>query len=302
MENIDSNINNENIVNKNELFLTFNKCIKFVDKKADYMSFRRILTDKFILFFLFEFECKTEEEIEEKETWLESIVSLSKKFESKLEVYGINYSLAEEALISALIDGYKPESKNAYTSKLPLFAFAHPHIPEIEIATAISSVSLLYKAVETNYNFYLNGFEKEKTSTLEKAQNIINSYPVVIFIKGTPINPFCKFSKSFMEVIKKHKFNYRCFNIFEDDKIRGYMKFLHGFKTFPQIFVNGKLIGGLDIITELDQKGEFIKLIPQECTYDAVVTKVESLISESNYILFVKVSLLYLLLLFIQLG
>lgn len=263
---------------------------KYINSKADYMSIRRALTDTFLLFCLFDFNSNhLDDSISE---WLDSIDSLSHKFSTKLSIYMINFSKAEDALLSALIENFNPEKKDSSNYSLPLFAFAHPHIPEIEIPKNITSIYALYKAVETNYNFYVKDFEREKALTLEKAQSIINSFPVVIFIKGTPINPFCKFSKSFMQVIKKHKFNYRCFNIFEDDKIRGYMKFLHGFKTFPQIFVNSKLVGGLDIITELDSKGEFIKLIPQECTYESIVAKVDSLINNNDYILFRKVSCL----------
>jgi glutaredoxin-related protein len=305
MENISSSNENITEVTQNTketdpLYLEYKNHINFITEKSTYMNVRRNLTDKFILFFLISFKSKLEnyqENQEDNEEWLESIVNLKKKFSSKMEVYGINYDLAEDSLISALIDNYKHEEKYNNTN-LPLFALAHPHIPEIEIAKSITSISSLYKSIETNYNFYLNDFEKEKKLTLEKAQNIINSFPVVIFIKGTPINPFCKFSKSFMEVIKKNKFNYRCFNIFEDDKIRGYMKFLHGFKTFPQIFINSKLIGGLDIITELDQKGEFIKLIPQECTFEAIIGKVEKLLLENQAILFVKVNLLFYIFLY----
>lgn len=281
-----------------------------VTLKQDYIDKRRALNDRFILFFLYDsksFSNSNTALLEESEEWAETVLSLNKKFNSKADIYCIDFTQAEDSLISALVENFdENEKEKIRTTKLPVFALAHPHIPDIEILSSVKSPFNLYNAMETNFKYYNEKFEIEKQETLERAEKLVNSFPVVVIIKGTPMKPYCKFSKTFMNIVKQLRIDYRGFDIFEDDKLRGHMKFLHGFRTFPQFFVNGKLIGGLDVIKDLDEKGELIKLIPEECLFKNTIDKVEKIIKDNEAVIFAKVSnllyILFIFLLYIKLG
>ena len=84
------------------------------------------------------------------------------------------------------------------------------------------------------------------SSRLEK---LIKSAPVMIFMKGEPEKPQCKFSKALMALLNQHPtIKFKHFNIFEDEEVRQGIKTFSNWPTFPQIYSNGELVGGLDII------------------------------------------------------
>ncbi|OQR85610.1 glutaredoxin [Achlya hypogyna] len=86
--------------------------------------------------------------------------------------------------------------------------------------------------------------------------------PVMIFIKGTPSAPKCGFSRQLVETLNEHKFTYEHFDILSDDKVRQGLKKYSNWPTYPQVYIKGELIGGLDIITQLKEDGELDALKP----------------------------------------
>ena len=80
-------------------------------------------------------------------------------------------------------------------------------------------------------------------------------------MKGTPEQPQCGFSGRAVAILKEYNVPFKSFNIFEDEAIRQGVKEYVDWPTFPQLYVNGELVGGCDIITELFQKGELQKLV-----------------------------------------
>lgn len=103
----------------------------------------------------------------------------------------------------------------------------------------------------------------ELTSTLptndlnKRLQSLVSSAPVMIFMKGNPDAPRCGFSKKICEILKKYpSIQFKSFDILEDQEIRQGLKTYSNWPTYPQVYVKGELIGGLDIITELDEEGE----------------------------------------------
>ena len=96
----------------------------------------------------------------------------------------------------------------------------------------------------------------------EKLKNLINSQPVMIFIKGVPSAPQCGFSRQLIEILSETKCSYGSFNILEDDQVRQGLKTYSNWPTFPQVYIKGELIGGLDIVKELVASGEFEKMLP----------------------------------------
>lgn len=101
-------------------------------------------------------------------------------------------------------------------------------------------------------------FREDVFSQIKK---LINSYPIFVFMKGNPDEPQCGFTSQLLEILEEYKVDYRHFNILEDHLIREKIKEYSNWKTFPQIYVKGELIGGLDIIREMIEDGSFEETI-----------------------------------------
>jgi Grx4 family monothiol glutaredoxin len=92
-----------------------------------------------------------------------------------------------------------------------------------------------------------------------KLKNLINSSPIMLFMKGTPTQPKCGFSRQAIELLsssKPHKLIYGTFDILSDDEVRQGLKTYSDWPTFPQLYVNGDLLGGLDIMKEMLEESE----------------------------------------------
>ena len=95
----------------------------------------------------------------------------------------------------------------------------------------------------------------------EKIEKEIKSHKVVLFVKGTPQAPQCGFSASTMELFKKMNVPFHSVDIIANPEIRRTLPQISGWPTFPQVFIDGKLIGGADITNEMFQSGELQKLL-----------------------------------------
>lgn len=93
-----------------------------------------------------------------------------------------------------------------------------------------------------------------------KYHQLINRARVMIFIKGTPTQPQCGFSRKLVEILDTEGFDYDYFDILSDDSVRQGLKKYSNWPTFPQLYVNGELIGGLDIVQQLQEDGELADL------------------------------------------
>ena len=96
----------------------------------------------------------------------------------------------------------------------------------------------------------------------DKLRKLVNSQPVMIFIKGTPAAPQCGFSRQLIEILDKEDCAYGSFNILEEEQVRQGLKEFSNWPTFPQVYIQGELVGGLDIVKEMVQDGEFQKMLP----------------------------------------
>ncbi|KAJ3061196.1 Glutaredoxin 3 [Podochytrium sp. JEL0797] len=114
---------------------------------------------------------------------------------------------------------------------------------------------------------------------------LINSNKVMVFMKGTPAEPRCGFSRQVVELLTEQRTTYGSFNILADETVRAALKEYSSWPTFPQIYVDGELIGGLDILKEMIASGEFQKLAPPE---DDISTRLKELIKQEPVMLFMK--------------
>jgi monothiol glutaredoxin len=102
----------------------------------------------------------------------------------------------------------------------------------------------------------------DKTKELkEQIEGLLSSSKVLLFMKGNSMMPQCGFSANSVAILKHLEVPFKTFNILNDAEIRQGLKEYSNWPTYPQLYVNGKLIGGNDIITEMYQSGELQEFI-----------------------------------------
>jgi monothiol glutaredoxin len=84
---------------------------------------------------------------------------------------------------------------------------------------------------------------------------------VMLFMKGNPAMPQCGFSAAVVGILKEVGVPFGSFNILADQDIREGLKEYSNWPTFPQLYVDGKLVGGCDIVRDLHARGELSKLL-----------------------------------------
>jgi Grx4 family monothiol glutaredoxin len=99
--------------------------------------------------------------------------------------------------------------------------------------------------------------EEELNKRLEK---LVKAAPVMLFMKGTPAEPRCGFSRQLVGILREHQVRFGFFDILKDNSVREGLKAFSDWPTFPQLYINGELQGGLDIIKEsIEEDPEFFK-------------------------------------------
>lgn len=98
---------------------------------------------------------------------------------------------------------------------------------------------------------------------LERIKQQVESNPVVIFMKGTPKMPQCGFSSRASQALMNCEREFAHVNVLMDPEIFENLPRYADWPTFPQIYINGELIGGCDITLELFQKGELKKMVQE---------------------------------------
>ena len=91
---------------------------------------------------------------------------------------------------------------------------------------------------------------------IEQIVNDIENTPIMLYMKGTKEQPMCGFSAKVVNILNSHSVVFQDVNILEDPEIRQRLSEYSNWPTIPQLFVNGELVGGCDIVTELEGKGE----------------------------------------------
>lgn len=90
----------------------------------------------------------------------------------------------------------------------------------------------------------------------ERIEDQLKNNPVLLYMKGTPDFPQCGFSGQIVQVLDACAAKYETVNILEDPELREALKSYSNWPTYPQLYINGELVGGCDIVTDLYQKGE----------------------------------------------
>jgi len=134
-----------------------------------------------------------------------------------------------------------------------------------------------------------NGFSQappvKKEDLNTKLKRLINAHKCMLFMKGSPKEPKCGFSKVTIGILEDMKAQYGTFDILTDDEVRQGLKAYSDWPTFPQLYVDGELVGGLDIIKEMVESGEFESMIPKQVDLEA---RLKELINLGEITIFMK--------------
>jgi monothiol glutaredoxin len=110
----------------------------------------------------------------------------------------------------------------------------------------------------------------DETNPIREAiAEAIRENPVILFMKGSPDQPMCGFSARTSAAIQALDVPFAAVDILPDPRIRQELSALSGWPTIPQLFVDGELVGGADIVAEMYESGELAQVLKAEQPADA---------------------------------
>jgi monothiol glutaredoxin len=103
----------------------------------------------------------------------------------------------------------------------------------------------------------------------DEIQKAISEHEVILFMKGRPEQPMCGFSARTVAALDALSATYAAVDILPDPRIRQELSAISNWPTIPQLFVNGELVGGCDIVTEMYESDELATALGVEQPSDA---------------------------------
>ena len=101
-------------------------------------------------------------------------------------------------------------------------------------------------------------------STRDKIQKLIESNPVMVFMKGTKLMPQCGFSNNVVQILNSLGVAFNTFDVLSDYEIREGIKEYSEWPTIPQVYLKGEFLGGSDILIEMYNSGSLKEKIEIE--------------------------------------
>lgn len=114
-----------------------------------------------------------------------------------------------------------------------------------------------------------------------RLKQLISKEPVMLFMKGSPGAEKCGFSRTITGLLKDNNVRYGFFDILGDEEVRQGLKEYSKWPTYPQVYSNGELIGGLDILKELIEGGELHDSLGVAPASDPLDVRLEKLINKA---------------------
>jgi monothiol glutaredoxin len=112
----------------------------------------------------------------------------------------------------------------------------------------------------------------QQNTLSDQIQRAIDENPVLLFMKGTPEQPMCGFSARTVAVLQSVGRPFAAVDVLPDPRIRQELSALSNWPTIPQLFVDGELVGGCDIVTEMYEAGELHETLGIEAPESVAAT------------------------------
>eukprot|EP00299_Pterocystis_sp_00344_P002445 c1275_g1_i1.p1 GENE.c1275_g1_i1~~c1275_g1_i1.p1 ORF type:complete len:345 (+),score=61.13 c1275_g1_i1:38-1036(+) len=140
-----------------------------------------------------------------------------------------------------------------------------PTFPQLYIdGELIGGLDVVREMVADESLFSLVPTEAKRARLEQRLTKLIRQAPMMLFMKGSPDAPKCGFSREIVGLLQAQNVKFGYFDILTDEEVRQGLKQLSGWPTYPQLYIDGNLIGGLDIVKEQIQDGSFSEIIPSE--------------------------------------
>jgi len=97
----------------------------------------------------------------------------------------------------------------------------------------------------------------------QQIKDEINKHPIILFMKGSPQQPMCGFSARVVQCLVQCGKEFAFVDVLQNPEIRATLPKIANWPTFPQLWVNGELIGGCDIVCEMHDNGELKAILDQ---------------------------------------
>jgi len=135
-------------------------------------------------------------------------------------------------------------------------------------------------------SFVVPTIKPSSTENLEeRLKRLINAHSCMLFMKGSPAEPRCGFSRQTIQILQEQGVKFGTFDILGDNEVRQGLKTYSDWPTYPQLYINGELVGGLDIIKELVENGELADMLPKP---EDLNKRLEKLIKQHKMMIFMK--------------
>ena len=95
----------------------------------------------------------------------------------------------------------------------------------------------------------------------DKIKNQIAENNILIYMKGTPYEPKCGFPSRAVQALIECEAEFSFVDVLENQEVRAQLPSVSDWPTFPQVFINGELVGGADIIAQLHESGELKQMV-----------------------------------------
>ena len=97
----------------------------------------------------------------------------------------------------------------------------------------------------------------------ETIKSQLEENPIILYMKGSPQAPQCGFSAKTVQAVMACGERFAFVNILDNQELREALKVYSSWPTYPQLYINGELVGGCDIVHEMSESGELAKLVKE---------------------------------------
>ena len=103
----------------------------------------------------------------------------------------------------------------------------------------------------------------QPSSAVERIQSYLAASPIVLFMKGSPAAPQCGFSARVVSALRACRASFTHVDVLDDPDLRRALKSYSNWPTIPQLYIEGELLGGCDIVIDLYRSGELSRMVKQ---------------------------------------
>ncbi|VDM76453.1 unnamed protein product [Strongylus vulgaris] len=139
-----------------------------------------------------------------------------------------------------------------------------PTFPQLYLnSELIGGLDVLREEIKDND--FVAKLPKRQTNDLNsRLKSLIESHKLMLFMKGDREQPQCKFSRQMIELLNGVGADYGTFDILKDEEVRQGLKTYSNWATYPQLYLNGELLGGLDVVKAEMADENFVSSLPKK--------------------------------------